>query len=102
MLYQIPNAGAKRLHFGGSAFPLSKFGFDTPKTIYVGFVAVAVNLLVALIVTAILRAGKVPDGGDGTTPDDYLADEDDPRVDADTKQGGDTGSDPRLAPEPVT
>src|SRR5258705_364541 len=39
MLYQIPNAATKRAHFGGSAFPLEKFGFDTPKTIYVGFVA---------------------------------------------------------------
>ena len=37
-----------RTHFGGSAFPLAKFGFDTPKTIYVGFVAVLVNLLVAV------------------------------------------------------
>src|SRR3954469_11357785 len=57
MLWQIPNAATKRAHFGGSAFPLSKFpGFDSPKTIYVGFVAVAVNLLVAVIVTFILRA----------------------------------------------
>jgi SSS family solute:Na+ symporter len=36
MLYNIPNAATKRAHFGGSAFPLSKFGFDSPKTIYVG------------------------------------------------------------------
>jgi len=80
MLYQIPNAATKRLHFGGSAFPLSKFGFDTPKTIYVGLVAVVVNLVVAIVVTAILRAGKVPDGVDGTQPDDYFADEGDPRI----------------------
>jgi SSS family solute:Na+ symporter len=80
MLYEVPNAAAKRLHFGGSAFPLSKFGFDSTKTIYVGFVAVLVNLLVALVVTAILRAAKVADGDDATTPDDYFADRDDPRV----------------------
>jgi SSS family solute:Na+ symporter len=80
MLYEVPNAAAKRLHFGGSAFPLSKFGFDTMNTIYVGFVAVLANLLVALIVTAILRAGKVADGGDATEPDDYYADRGDPRV----------------------
>src|SRR4051794_34937302 len=61
MLWQIPNAATKRAHFGGSAFPLSKFGFDTPKTIYVGFVAVAVNLLIAVIVTLILRATKTAD-----------------------------------------
>jgi SSS family solute:Na+ symporter len=80
MLYDIPNATTKRAHFGGSAFPLKDFGFDTPKTIYVGFVAVAVNLLVAVIVTFILRAMKTPDGFDGTTPDDYFADEGDPRL----------------------
>jgi SSS family solute:Na+ symporter len=77
MLYQIPNAATKRAHFGGSAFPLEKFGFDTPKTIYVGFVAVAVNLLVAVVVTLILRAMKTADGVDGTEPDDYFADEGD-------------------------
>ena len=82
MLWEIPNAATKRAHFGGSAFPLSKFpGFDSPKTIYVGFVAVAVNLLVAVIVTFILRAMKTPDGADVTNPDDYFADEGDPRID---------------------
>ncbi|HEX2770884.1 MAG TPA: sodium:solute symporter, partial [Micromonosporaceae bacterium] len=80
MLYQIPNPATKRAHFGGSAFPLEKFGFDTKMTIYAGFVAVVVNLLVAVIVTLILRAGRVPDGADHTTPDDYFADEGDPRL----------------------
>jgi SSS family solute:Na+ symporter len=80
MLYQIPNPATKRLHFGSSAFPLEKFGFDTPKTIYVGLVAVGVNLLVAVIGTLILRASKVADGVDGTTTDDYFADADDPRL----------------------
>jgi len=80
MLYNVPNAATKRAHFGGSAFPLAKFGFYSPKTIYVGFVAVLVNLLVAVIVTFILRATKTPDGVDGTTADDYFADENDPRL----------------------
>jgi solute:Na+ symporter, SSS family len=80
MLYEIPNAASKRAHFGGSAFPLSKFGFDTKWTIYVGLVSVAVNLLVAVLLTLILRAARVPEGIDGTTPDDYFADEGDPRV----------------------
>ncbi|GIM98147.1 monocarboxylate uptake permease MctP [Paractinoplanes toevensis] len=81
MLWQIPNAATKRAHFGGSAFPLSEFGFDTKKTIYVGFVAVAVNLIVAVMATFFLRAMKTPEGVDGTTPDDYFADEGDPRID---------------------
>jgi SSS family solute:Na+ symporter len=80
MLYNIPNATTGRKHFGGSAFPLSDLGFDSPKTIYVGFVAVAVNLLVAVIATLILRAAKTPDGIDHTTPDDYFADAGDPRL----------------------
>jgi SSS family solute:Na+ symporter len=81
MLWQIPNAATGRAHFGGSAFLLSKFGFDSQKTIYVGFVAVIVNLLVAVIVTLVLRALKTPDGVDGTTPDDFFADAGDPRID---------------------
>ena len=80
MLYQIPNAATKRQHFGGSAFPLAEFGFDTTRTIYVGFVAVAVNIAVAVLATLIFRALKTPAGFDGTTPDDYVADEGDPRL----------------------
>ncbi|MEU4427431.1 monocarboxylate uptake permease MctP [Actinoplanes sp. NPDC024001] len=80
MLWQIPNAATGRKHFGGSAFPLADFGFDTQKTIYVGFVTVLVNLLVAAVITLVLRAAKTPEGEDGTTPDDYFADEGDPRI----------------------
>ncbi|KAB1945507.1 sodium:solute symporter [Micromonospora sp. ALFpr18c] len=80
MLYQIPNAATKRAHFGGSAFPLEKFGFDTPKTIYVGIVAVLVNLAVAALATLALKAGRVPDGTDGTSRSDYFADEGDEKL----------------------
>lgn len=83
MLWQIPNPASGKAHFGGSAFPLSDFGFDTKRTIYVGFITVLVNLLVAAIVTLILRATKTPDGVDGTELDDYFADEGDPRIDKD-------------------
>ncbi|MBU2670577.1 sodium:solute symporter [Actinoplanes bogorensis] len=83
MLWQIPNPATGRAHFGGSAFPLSDLGFDTKRTIYVGFVTVLLNLLVAAIVTLILRAMKTPDGVDGTTLSDYYADEGDPRIDKD-------------------
>ncbi|TDC40759.1 sodium:solute symporter [Micromonospora sp. KC213] len=95
MLYQIPNAATGRKHFGGSAFPLADFGFDTKKTIYVGIVAVLVNLAVAALVTLALRAATVADGTDGTEPDDYFADEGDPRV----TPGGAPGAD--AAREPV-
>ncbi|MFF5171883.1 monocarboxylate uptake permease MctP [Micromonospora sp. NPDC000089] len=94
MLYQVPNAATKRAHFGGSAFPLSDFGFDTKKTIYVGIVAVLVNLAVAALATLVLRATKVADGADGTTPDDYFADEGDPRVTAGPDRDAESAREP--------
>ncbi|GAA3289745.1 MULTISPECIES: monocarboxylate uptake permease MctP [Dactylosporangium] len=98
MLYQVVNPTTKR-HFAGSAFPLSEWGFDTKKTIYVGFVAVIVNLLVAVIVTLILRSTKVADGGDDTTRDDYFADEGDPRVTAVPTSPAPAAT---AAPDPIT
>ncbi|MFC7546184.1 monocarboxylate uptake permease MctP [Plantactinospora sp. GCM10030261] len=95
MLYQIPNAATGRKHFGGSAFPLSDFGVDTKKTIYVGIVAVLVNLLVAVLVTVAMRRAKVADGVDGTAHGDYFADEGDPRVTPGPAKGAE------AAPEPV-
>ncbi|MGC4857092.1 monocarboxylate uptake permease MctP [Micromonospora sp. DT4] len=89
MLYQIPNLATKRAHFGGSAFPLEKFGFDTPKTIYVGIVAVLVNLVVAALATLALKAGRVPDGTDGTSPSDYFVDEGDEKLVPETRQNSD-------------
>ena len=43
--------------------------------IYVGFVALTLNLLVAVLVTVVLRARRTPEGTDRTHPDDYHADE---------------------------
>ena len=86
MLYQIPNANTGRTHFGGSAFPISKWidptslGLDARSTVYVGFIAVVVNVLVAVLVTVLMRAVNAPDGVDLTTRDDYFADEGEPRV----------------------
>jgi solute:Na+ symporter, SSS family len=84
MLYQIPQRGADgavlREHFGGSAWPLNNIGIDTESTIYVGVVALAVNLLVAAALTPVLRGGGMPDGVDRTREHDYVADEGDPTV----------------------
>ena len=80
MLYQIPNAATKHAHFGGSAFPLSKWfdptviHMDTKSAVYVGFIAVLANLVVAVIVTLLFRLIRVPDGVDVTQPPDYFAD----------------------------
>ena len=67
-------------HFGGSAFALSELGFTTKTTIYAGIVALAVNLLVVVVLTPLLRAAGVPDGEDRTRPSDYTAERDDPFV----------------------
>ncbi len=69
-----------RAHFAGSAFKLSNLGFDTTYTIYAGILAIAVNLIVVVIGTYVLRAMKQPEGTDGTGLEDYFADQDDPRV----------------------
>ncbi|HEV7823826.1 MAG TPA: sodium:solute symporter, partial [Mycobacteriales bacterium] len=81
MLYTIPNPNTGRAHFGGSAFKLSELGItDTAVTVYVGFLAVLLNLLVAALLTLALRAGGIPDGEDATRRSDYFADAGDPRV----------------------
>jgi solute:Na+ symporter, SSS family len=69
-----------REHFGGSAFKLSDLGMDTKTTVYVGFLALLVNLVVAAAVTLVLRGTRAPDGGDTTRPGEYTAERGDPRV----------------------
>jgi len=82
LLYLIPNPAANRLHFGGSALALDKLTLlgwhpfaGSQVQIYVGFVALVLNLLVAAILTPILRARRLPEGADATSPADYHADE---------------------------
>ncbi|MEV4641093.1 sodium:solute symporter [Actinoplanes sp. NPDC049548] len=85
MLYQIPQLGADgrtvvRAHFGGSAWPLSHLGLPTDAAVYVGVLALVVNLAVAVAVTPLLRRRGVPSGPDVTHPEDYTADEGDPAL----------------------
>jgi solute:Na+ symporter, SSS family len=101
MLYQIPNPATNHKHFGGSAFALSKWfdptaiGLNKATTMYVGFIAVLANVIVAILITLLCKALKAPDGIDLTTRDDYFADEGDPRV-----AGGPT-ADQIQEPSPV-
>jgi SSS family solute:Na+ symporter len=75
MLYQIPNPNNGKMHFGGSAYKLSEIGLDSQKQIYVGFVAVIINLLVVIVVTAVLRATNAPQMMDDATKEaDYFVD----------------------------
>jgi SSS family solute:Na+ symporter len=82
LLSQIPNPAAGRTSFGGSALALDRLNLlgwqpfaGSTVQIYVGFVALTVNLLVAVLVTLVLRARRTPEGADQTHPDDYHADE---------------------------
>ncbi|GAA4623671.1 sodium:solute symporter [Actinoallomurus vinaceus] len=80
MLYRIPNPATKKVHFGGSAYPLSDLGFDTKITVYVGMLALLVNLVIAVVATLVLKAVKAADGVDATRSDDYYADAGDPKI----------------------
>jgi SSS family solute:Na+ symporter len=81
LLYTIPSPTTGTGHFGGSALALGKlsvfgwhpFGTSTVQ-IYVGAVALIANLVVAIVVTAIVRAARVPGGHDETAGADYHAD----------------------------
>jgi SSS family solute:Na+ symporter len=84
LVYNIPKLNpdgtVAREHFGGSSFALSKIGFDTKSAVYAGFLALLVNLIVAAVVTLILRAMRVAEGVDGTAETDYTAAREDPTV----------------------
>lgn len=87
LLYLIPNPTTQKAHFGGSALTLDKltvFGWHpfagSQVQIYVGFVALILNLVVAVVLSAVLHALKVGNGTDATEGPDYHADEDSKRL----------------------
>jgi solute:Na+ symporter, SSS family len=84
LLYQTPQLAADgkvlRAHFGSSAWALSQLGIHTGQSVYVGLVALLVNLVTAVVLTVALRLRGVPDGVDITWSHDYTADEGDPSV----------------------
>ncbi len=80
LLYGIPNPANGKAHFGGSALALDKLSFlgwapfdGSRVQIYVGAVALVANLVVAVVVTLVLRTTPTPEGLDHTDPDDYHA-----------------------------
>jgi SSS family solute:Na+ symporter len=80
MLYDTPNPNTGKEHFGGAQYALSKFGIDTDVTLYTGLIAIALNLLVAFVVTAVLRVTRAPELEDRTSSDDYEVEAGDPGV----------------------
>jgi SSS family solute:Na+ symporter len=86
LLYQIPQLGGPdgttvvRAHFGGSTWTLSHLGLHTSASVYVGILALLVNLAVTVVGTPILHRLGVPAGRDATRAADYVADEGDASV----------------------
>lgn len=76
--YQVINPVTGK-HFGGSLAMVP--GLDEMG--YIAMTAFAINLVIAVVLSAILNAAKVPNGSDETIPFDYFADADDPRVQKD-------------------
>ena len=77
MLYDTPNAVTGRAHFGGAQYALSNFGIDTKTTVYTGIIALALNLIVAIVVSLFVRGRKLEDR---TRPDDYDVEAGEPGV----------------------
>jgi SSS family solute:Na+ symporter len=73
--YNVVNPATKK-HFGGS---VTNIPF-TDTQAYIGLVAFAVNLVIVIVATLILRALKIASGEDATHPSDYTADRGDPGV----------------------
>jgi solute:Na+ symporter, SSS family len=64
--YRTPGSG--QAHFGASAAPV--FGHVT----YIAVTALALNLIVAVVLTLVFRAARIPDGYDETRPAQYVVD----------------------------
>jgi len=72
--YNVSSAATP--HFGGSLAAVPVWG----QLGYIAVTAFVLNVVVAAVLTVILRATKTPAGVDATQPADYFADEGDPRV----------------------
>jgi SSS family solute:Na+ symporter len=84
MLYETPQLSPTghvvRPHFGGSSWSLAHIGVHNGQSIYIGLIALVVNLLVTVGLTPVLRSTRVRDGLDITWKHDYEAEEGDPSV----------------------
>ncbi|MEU7058359.1 monocarboxylate uptake permease MctP [Streptomyces sp. NPDC046197] len=69
-------ASPTQKHFGGSAKEIPGIG----EIGYIGLTAFVFNVVVAVVLTFVLRALKAPEGTDETKPEDYTADAGDPGV----------------------
>jgi SSS family solute:Na+ symporter len=81
MLYDTPNPTTGKAHFGGAQYLLSKLHIgDGKTTVYTGILALALNLIVAIVVSLLLRGRRGRGFEDRTTPEDYEVEAGDPGV----------------------
>lgn len=64
-------ASPAQAHFGG---PLVGLPWDADTKVYIALLAFGLNLIVAVVLTVVLRAAGVPEGVDQTRASDYTAD----------------------------
>jgi SSS family solute:Na+ symporter len=68
--YNTPAPGVPGSHFGGSTA-------DVPvlhQQVYIALTALVINLVVAVVLTAVFRLARLPEGADETAPANYVAD----------------------------
>jgi solute:Na+ symporter, SSS family len=65
--YGVPVAGQAHSHFGGSTASI------IGHTMYIAIAALALNLAVSIVLTAIFRLARMPAGADETRPEQYVA-----------------------------
>jgi SSS family solute:Na+ symporter len=90
--YKVINPATGK-HFGGSLALVP--GLDQMG--YIAMTAFAINLGIAIVLSAVLRTMKFSNGTDETTPADYFADAGDPRVEKDKASRAVDEADPTSA-----
>jgi solute:Na+ symporter, SSS family len=68
MAYRQPTAGEPGTHFGASTAMI------LGHTMYIAVAALVINLVVSVVLTAVFRALRLPQGADETSPAHYLTD----------------------------
>lgn len=87
-------ASPTQKHFGGSSKEIPGIG----EIGYIGLTAFVLNLVVAVVLTFVLKAVKAPEGIDETSPADYKADAGDPGVQTELPGHRGVGALSRRAP----
>ncbi|RAG86269.1 sodium:solute symporter [Streptacidiphilus pinicola] len=83
--YGVAAPGKPGSHFGGSSANIPAIG----QIGYIGVTALVLNIVVAVVLTLVLKALKAPEGVDETTAADYTADADETPVSGDPEHGSD-------------